>query len=80
MLSCATILVELEIEGNTEHLNFTPGDHVGIFPGNSPELVAAILKHLPNANPINQSLRLEFLSVHAGTEPPKLITQWMSYS
>ncbi|XP_057207744.1 nitric oxide synthase 2b, inducible [Triplophysa rosa] len=60
--SRVTILVELEKDGNTEHLNFVPGDHVGIFPGNSPELVAGILKRLPNAPPINQSLRLEFLS------------------
>uniref|UniRef100_A0A8C2PYU9 Nitric oxide synthase n=1 Tax=Cyprinus carpio TaxID=7962 RepID=A0A8C2PYU9_CYPCA len=60
--SRATILVELEMDGSTETLNFVPGDHVGIFPGNSPELVAGILKHLPNAPPINQSLRLEFLN------------------
>lgn len=68
VLSRATILVELEMDGNTEPLNFVPGDHVGIFPGNSPELVAGILKHLPNAPPINQSLRLEFLSAYPGTE------------
>uniref|UniRef100_A0A8C1P6C9 Nitric oxide synthase, inducible n=1 Tax=Cyprinus carpio TaxID=7962 RepID=A0A8C1P6C9_CYPCA len=60
--SRATILVELEMDGNTEPLNIVPGDHVGIFPGNSPELVAGILKHLANAPPINQSLRLEFLN------------------
>ncbi len=69
VLSRATICVELEMDGNTEPLNFVPGDHVGIFPGNSPELVAGILKHLPNAPPINQSLRLEFLSAYPGTEP-----------
>uniref|UniRef100_A0A8C1JL52 Nitric oxide synthase, inducible n=1 Tax=Cyprinus carpio TaxID=7962 RepID=A0A8C1JL52_CYPCA len=68
----ATILVELEMDGSTETLNFVPGDHVGIFPGNSPELVAGILKHLPNAPPINQSLRLEFLSAYPGTEPSYL--------
>ncbi|XP_048017873.1 nitric oxide synthase 2b, inducible [Megalobrama amblycephala] len=60
--SRSTILLEMEMDGNTEPLNFAPGDHVGIFPGNSPELVAGILKHLPNAPPINQSLHLEFLS------------------
>lgn len=73
--SRATILVELEMDGNTEPLNFVPGDHVGVFPGNSPELVAGILKHLPNAPPINQSLRLEFLSdSYPGTEPCNPIT------
>ncbi|TRY71240.1 hypothetical protein DNTS_014985, partial [Danionella cerebrum] len=61
--SRATILVELEIEGSSEPLNFAPGDHVGIFPGNSPELVAGVLKHLSNPPPINQSIRLESLSV-----------------
>ncbi|XP_065136041.1 nitric oxide synthase 2b, inducible [Paramisgurnus dabryanus] len=60
--SCSTILVELEMDGNAEPLNFVPGDHIGIFPGNSPELVAGILKRIFNAPPINQSLRLEFLS------------------
>lgn len=63
------------MDGNTEPINFAPGDHVGIFPGNSPELVAGILKHLPNAPPINQSLHLEFLSdSYPGTEPSNLIT------
>uniref|UniRef100_A0A8C2JNL0 Nitric oxide synthase, inducible n=1 Tax=Cyprinus carpio TaxID=7962 RepID=A0A8C2JNL0_CYPCA len=66
--SRATILVELEMDGNTEPLNIVPGDHVGIFPGNSPELVAGILKHLANAPPINQSLRLEFLSTYPDGE------------
>uniref|UniRef100_A0A8C1X7T8 Nitric oxide synthase n=1 Tax=Cyprinus carpio TaxID=7962 RepID=A0A8C1X7T8_CYPCA len=66
--SRATILVELEMDGNTEPLNIVPGDHVGIFPGNSPELVAGILKHLANAPPINQSLRLEFLSAYPDGE------------
>ncbi|KAG1929953.1 nitric oxide synthase 2b, inducible [Pimephales promelas] len=60
--SQSTILVVLEMDGNTEPLNFAPGDHVRIFPGNSPELVAGILKHLPSDPPINQSLRLEFLN------------------
>nr|XP_055052766.1 nitric oxide synthase 2b, inducible isoform X2 [Misgurnus anguillicaudatus] len=58
--SCSTILVELD--WNAKPLHFVPGDHIGIFPGNSPELVAGILKRIFNAPPINQSLRLEFLS------------------
>lgn len=49
-------------DGNTEALNFAPGDHVGIFPENSAELVNGIVKHLPDAPPINQSLHLESLS------------------
>uniref|UniRef100_A0A672P8J0 Nitric oxide synthase n=1 Tax=Sinocyclocheilus grahami TaxID=75366 RepID=A0A672P8J0_SINGR len=85
--SRATILVELEMEGNTEHLNFVPGDHVGIFPGNSSELVAGILKHLANAPPINQSLSLEFLSAYPDGErwqrveriPPCPLAQALTY-
>uniref|UniRef100_A0A671PV65 Nitric oxide synthase, inducible n=1 Tax=Sinocyclocheilus anshuiensis TaxID=1608454 RepID=A0A671PV65_9TELE len=60
--SRSTILVELKTDGNTEALNFAPGDHVGIFPENSPELVDSILKHLPDAPPVNQSFHLESLS------------------
>ncbi len=55
-------MVELKTDGNTEALSFAPGDHVGIFPENSPELVDGILKHLPDAPPVNQSLHLESLS------------------
>uniref|UniRef100_A0A8C0Y2B5 Nitric oxide synthase n=1 Tax=Cyprinus carpio carpio TaxID=630221 RepID=A0A8C0Y2B5_CYPCA len=85
--SRATILVELEMDGNTEPLNIVPGDHVGIFPGNSPELVAGILKHLANAPPINQSLRLEFLSAYPDGErwqrveriPPCPLAQALTY-
>uniref|UniRef100_A0A673J5Q6 Nitric oxide synthase n=1 Tax=Sinocyclocheilus rhinocerous TaxID=307959 RepID=A0A673J5Q6_9TELE len=85
--SRATILVELEMDGNTERLNFVPGDHVGIFPGNSSELVAGILKHLASAPPINQSLSLEFLSAYPDGErwqrveriPPCPLAQALTY-
>lgn len=61
--SRCTILVELEVSSDKkEALNYAPGDHVGVFPGNSPELVMGILKHLPNAPPTNQSVQLEYLS------------------
>ncbi|KAM9468386.1 nitric oxide synthase, inducible-like [Clarias gariepinus] len=61
--SHCTLLVELEVGGDKkERLKYVPGDHVGIFPGNSPELVMGILKHLPNAPPTNQSIRLEYLT------------------
>lgn len=58
--SRCTVLVELEVH-KKEALNYAPGDHVGIFPGNSPELVMGILKHLRNAPPTNQSVQLEYL-------------------
>ncbi|XP_034166259.2 nitric oxide synthase, inducible-like [Pangasianodon hypophthalmus] len=59
--SRSTLLVELEVDDGKEVLNYAAGDHVGVFPGNSHELVMGILKHLPNAPPTNQSVRLEYL-------------------
>uniref|UniRef100_A0A8C7TLG5 Nitric oxide synthase n=1 Tax=Oncorhynchus mykiss TaxID=8022 RepID=A0A8C7TLG5_ONCMY len=58
----STILVELERETSAEVMNFAPGDHVGVFPGNLPQLVAGILKFLPHTAPTNQCLRLEYRS------------------
>uniref|UniRef100_A0A8C7D926 Nitric oxide synthase n=1 Tax=Oncorhynchus kisutch TaxID=8019 RepID=A0A8C7D926_ONCKI len=58
--SRSTILVELERERSAEVMNFAPGDHVGVFPGNLPQLVAGILKFLPHMPPTNQCLRLEY--------------------
>uniref|UniRef100_A0A8C7UQJ9 Nitric oxide synthase, inducible n=1 Tax=Oncorhynchus mykiss TaxID=8022 RepID=A0A8C7UQJ9_ONCMY len=60
--SRSTILVELERERSAEVMNFAPGDHVGVFPGNLPQLVAGILKFLPHTPPTNQCLRLEYRS------------------
>ncbi|XP_062872313.1 nitric oxide synthase, inducible-like [Trichomycterus rosablanca] len=59
--SQSTILVELEVNGGKEVLSYAPGDHVGVFPGNPPELVTGILKHISNAPPTSQSVRLEYL-------------------
>uniref|UniRef100_A0A4W5NXK7 Nitric oxide synthase, inducible n=1 Tax=Hucho hucho TaxID=62062 RepID=A0A4W5NXK7_9TELE len=52
--SRSTILVELEREKSAEVMNFAPGDHVGVFPGNLPQLVAGILNFLPHTPPTNQ--------------------------
>uniref|UniRef100_A0A674D2Q0 Nitric oxide synthase n=1 Tax=Salmo trutta TaxID=8032 RepID=A0A674D2Q0_SALTR len=60
--SRSTILVELEMERSAEVMNFAPGDHVGVFPGNLPQLVAGILKFLPQPPQTNQYLRLEYRS------------------
>ncbi|XP_062409058.1 nitric oxide synthase, inducible-like [Sardina pilchardus] len=59
--SRSTILVELENISGAEPLRYAPGDHVGVFPGNLPELVSGVLNHLPDAPAINQSVRLESL-------------------
>ncbi|KAG7321599.1 hypothetical protein KOW79_014457 [Hemibagrus wyckioides] len=59
--SRSTLLVELEVDNGKQVLNYAAGDHVGLFPGNSNELVMGILKHLPNGPPNNQSIQLEYL-------------------
>ncbi|XP_049322946.1 nitric oxide synthase, inducible isoform X2 [Astyanax mexicanus] len=62
----STILVELEVHGAKDVLNYAPGDHVGVFPENSPELVTGILKHIPSVPPTNQSLHLEYQANSGG--------------
>lgn len=49
------------MDDEKEVLNYAAGDHVGIFPGNSQELVMGILKHLPSDPLTNQSVRLEYV-------------------
>lgn len=65
--SRSTILVELEQESGAGPLEFVPGDHVGVFPGNPAELVTGILKLLTDAPPTNQSLHLETLATSSGS-------------
>ncbi|XP_030632223.1 nitric oxide synthase 2b, inducible [Chanos chanos] len=67
----STILVELEKDVGAEGMKYAPGDHVGVFPGNPSNLVAGILKLLPNRLPTNQSLRLEVLT-NPNSDGPKI--------
>ncbi|KAK6473256.1 nitric oxide synthase [Huso huso] len=53
-----TILVELSCAEDRE-LQYLPGEHVGVFPGNQASLVSGIIKLLKDAPPSNQNLRLE---------------------
>nr|BAF73722.1 nitric oxide synthase [Ambigolimax valentianus] len=55
-----TILVKLNTQGADE-LVYVPGDHVGVFPANAPDLVDAILTRLHNAPPPDQIIKTEFL-------------------
>ncbi|MBN3299782.1 NOS2 protein, partial [Amia calva] len=67
--SRSTILVELISTGDKE-LQYLPGEHVGVFPGNSAQLVSNIIKRVHDAPPSNQSLRLEVRpdGSHAGVK------------
>lgn len=67
--------MELEQDSGAEPLQFAPGDHVGVLAGNPAELVAGILKHLPDAPPINQSLCLEYLNTSDTGELSSVIAQ-----
>ncbi|XP_034776546.2 nitric oxide synthase 3-like [Acipenser ruthenus] len=63
--SRATILVRLDTGGQKE-LQYLPGDHLGIFPTNQEEQVQAVLSHISNAQPINETIVVEILEEKNG--------------
>ncbi|XP_018429088.1 PREDICTED: nitric oxide synthase, inducible [Nanorana parkeri] len=54
----ATLLVKLSSE-NYQDVQYLPGEHVGVFPGNQPDLVTSIIKLLKDVPSNNQDIRLE---------------------
>lgn len=56
--SRVTILVKLSCETNQE-VHYLPGEHIGIFPGNQPELVHGLIARVKDAPPADQTIRLE---------------------
>ncbi|XP_048822686.1 nitric oxide synthase, inducible [Lagopus muta] len=56
--SRVTILVKLSCESNQE-VHYLPGEHIGIFPGNQPELVHSLIARVKDAPPADQTIRLE---------------------
>ncbi|XP_051848310.1 nitric oxide synthase, inducible isoform X1 [Antechinus flavipes] len=56
--SRATLLIKLSCEGN-QNLNYIPGEHLGVFPGNQPALVQGILERIKDGPSPHQSMRLE---------------------
>ncbi|XP_014346908.1 nitric oxide synthase 2b, inducible [Latimeria chalumnae] len=59
--SRSTILVQLSCE-NTQNLQYLPGEHVGIFPGNSTEEVSGLVKRIKDSPLSNQTIQLEIRS------------------
>ncbi|NP_001290142.1 nitric oxide synthase, inducible [Meleagris gallopavo] len=59
--SRVTILVKLSCESNQE-VHYLPGEHIGIFPGNQPELVHSLIARVKDAPPADQTIRLETCS------------------
>ncbi|XP_049716956.1 nitric oxide synthase, inducible isoform X1 [Elephas maximus indicus] len=82
--SRATLLVELSYEGS-QGLNYLPGEHLGVFPGNQPALVQGILERLVDGPAPHQSVRLEVLSengsywVRDKRLPPCSLSQALTY-
>ncbi|KAK1328684.1 hypothetical protein QTO34_012259 [Cnephaeus nilssonii] len=58
--SRSTIFVRLHTNGHQE-LQYQPGDHLGVFPGNQDDLVNALIERLEDAPPINQLVKVELL-------------------
>ncbi|NXN16416.1 NOS2 protein, partial [Indicator maculatus] len=56
--SRVTILVKLSCE-TAQEVHYLPGEHIGIFPGNQPELVQGLIAHIRDAPPAEQIVRLE---------------------
>ncbi|KAM4046114.1 nitric oxide synthase, inducible [Anomaloglossus baeobatrachus] len=80
----ATLLVKLS-SGNCQEVQYLPGEHVGVFSGNRPELVTSIVKLLTGAPPINQDIRLETRSEQGNfwtsseKVPPCSLSQALTY-
>ncbi|KAL3869055.1 hypothetical protein ACJMK2_041782 [Sinanodonta woodiana] len=53
-----TLLVRLDTQGASQ-LMYTPGDHLAVFPENSPSIVDKILACLHNSPPVDQDVQIE---------------------
>lgn len=60
LCSRSTIFLRLHTNGHQE-LQYLPGDHLGVFPGNHEELVNALIDRLEDAPPANQLVKVELL-------------------
>ncbi|MGH0118446.1 UNVERIFIED_CONTAM: hypothetical protein FKN15_054298 [Acipenser sinensis] len=84
--SRSTIMVRLDTGGQKE-LQYLPGDHLGIFPTNQDELVQAVLSHVSDAPPINETVGVEILEEKNGKSswvrekrlPPCTLLQALSH-
>lgn len=60
LCSRLTIFLRLHTNGHQE-LQYLPGDHLGVFPGNHEDLVNALIDRLEDAPPTNQLVKVELL-------------------
>ncbi|GFR97300.1 nitric oxide synthase, partial [Elysia marginata] len=72
-----TILVRLSTQGADFELAYVPGDHVGIYPANNPDLVESVLTRLHNAPQPDEIIRTEVL--HEVTTPLGSNKTWTQF-
>ncbi|EEB12398.1 Nitric-oxide synthase, salivary gland, putative [Pediculus humanus corporis] len=66
----------LKIDFKTPNINYEPGDHVGVFPCNKPEIVNGILNHL-SVSDVNKSVQLQLLKENH--TPNGVFENWESH-
>lgn len=49
------------MEGNSADMNYSPGDHVAIFPLNPQDLVDGVISRLHNSPQSDQLMKLEYI-------------------
>ncbi|XP_075760963.1 nitric oxide synthase, inducible [Pelodiscus sinensis] len=81
--SRVTLQLKLSCETNQE-VRYLPGEHVGIFPGNRPELVSGIIERVTDAPPTDQIIRLETYNdggywTSDKKIPPSTLSQALTY-
>ncbi|KAI5931500.1 Nitric oxide synthase, inducible [Manis javanica] len=82
--SRTTLLVKLSCEGS-QGLSYLPGEHLGVFPGNQPALVQAVLGRVLDGPAPHQPVRLETLGENGrywvGDKrlPPCSLSQALTY-
>uniref|UniRef100_A0A8B9EGI6 nitric-oxide synthase (NADPH) n=1 Tax=Anser cygnoides TaxID=8845 RepID=A0A8B9EGI6_ANSCY len=77
--SRSTIFLRLHTNGHQE-LQYLPGDHLGVFPGNHEGLVNALIDRLEDAPPANQLVKVEILEErNTNRVPPCTIFQAFKY-
>ncbi|KAI5193446.1 nitric oxide synthase, inducible isoform X1 [Manis pentadactyla] len=82
--SRTTLLVKLSCEGS-QGLSYLPGEHLGVFPGNQPALVQAVLGRVLDGSAPHQPVRLETLGENGrywvGDKrlPPCSLSQALTY-
>ncbi|XP_068789981.1 nitric oxide synthase 3 [Struthio camelus] len=77
--SRSTVLVRLDAAGQPE-LQYLPGDHVGIFPANRPELVQQLLERVEDPPPADEPVLVESLEKDSSGKFPGHKASWVPQS